>query len=149
VDRIQAEDSRVLPFSPALILPVLLDVANFSTWWPSSIAFTILKQTPDGVGSEVELRPFGANAFCCRIEKVDAEKAVHMNYFKGIYQGSGVWSLEPEAAGTRTTYAVDLAITSFAVRMMARMVDVKGMHSKLMSEVFDGLTRVLENRAGL
>lgn len=142
MDRIKAKDSRHFSAAPERILPVLLDVGKFHTWWPASIQFAVLKQTPDGVGSEVEIKPFGGNNFCCRLESVDASRVV-MRYFKGIYSGEGIWTLTPSGSGTDVAYEVDLEITSMTVRMLARMVDVRGLHSKLMGEVFDGLQRVV------
>lgn len=146
MDRIKASDHRVFNAPPDRILPILLDVSRFSAWWPASIQFSVLKQTPDGIGSEVEIKPFGANSFYCRIESMDASRIV-MRYFKGIYSGEGIWTLTPNPEGTDVAYAVDLEITSMTVRMLAKMVDVKGLHSKLMNEVFDGLHKMLNTPA--
>ena len=143
MDRIQATDSRVLPFTAEKIMPVLLDASTYPRWWPSAIAFTLLKQTADGVGSEFEIRPYGSHAFRCRIERIDGLKRIETRYYEGVYAGTGAWTLTPEGTGTRVEYSVDLEIKSFAVKMMARMVDVGKLHSKLMSEVFTGLEKVV------
>lgn len=142
MDRIKAKDGRLFSAAPERIAPVLLDVSKFHSWWPASIQFSVLKQTPEGVGSEIEIKPFGGNNFCCRIESADTSRVV-MRYFKGIYSGSGLWTLTPSGSGTDLAYEVDLEITSMTVRMLARMVDVRALHSKLMGEVFDGLQKIV------
>jgi len=142
MDRIQARDNRIFNAPPDRILPILLDVSKFHAWWPASIQFSVLKESPGGVGSEVEIKPFGANSFCCRIESMDPSRIV-MRYFKGIYSGEGIWTLTTVPNGTDVSYAVNLEITSMTVRMLAKMVDVKALHSKLMNDVFDGLQRML------
>lgn len=144
MDRIQASDSRVLPFAAEKIMPVLLDATTYPRWWPAAITFTLLKQVPGGVGSEFEIKPYGTHAFRCRIEKIDGLKRIDTRYYEGVYLGTGYWSLEPEGGGTRLGYTVDLEIKSFAVKMMARMMDVGKLHSKLMDEVFTGLEKVLK-----
>lgn len=143
MDRIQARDSRTFNAPSDRILPILLDVSRFHAWWPASIQFSVLKHTPEGLGSEIEIKPFGGNSFCCRIESMDSTRIV-MRYFKGIYSGEGIWTLTPVAGGTDVAYAVNLEITSMTVRMLAKMVDVKGLHSKLMNEVFDGLQKMIQ-----
>lgn len=103
---IQAEDERVLPFAPEQIWPVLADVTSSPRWWPASIRLTVLRASPELIGSELEVSPRGGRPFRCRVEAIEPPRRMQMRYGNGFVTGTGEWRLEAVAGGTCVVYAL-------------------------------------------
>ena len=54
-------DSVVIAQNPALVWNVLIDFDSYAKWWPQSVRIRVLKTTPELIGSQFEVRPFGGS----------------------------------------------------------------------------------------
>ncbi len=98
--RTQATDCRILPFDVAVVIAALLDFESYPHWWPAELRVRVLQVTPDRVGSRIEIRPFGGR-FTCEIGKVVPDQEILIRYVEGIHRGTGRWTFEKLAEGTR------------------------------------------------
>lgn len=95
------------------------------------------------IGSRLEIRPYGGQAFTCEVIGLTPEREMRMAY-TGIYTGTGAWTLEPTGSGhTRIGYRIDLHIQSAFIRFLARFLPVTAMHNKLTEQILDRLAQRL------
>jgi hypothetical protein len=101
----------------------------------------VLHAEPGLVGSRIRVRPLRGKGFECAIERVTTERELRLRYVAGLYRGTGTWTLAAEGTGTRVAYGIDLEIVDRLVWLLSFVLDVAGIHSRLMQEVFAGLAR--------
>lgn len=136
--RIQATDCRILPFDVAEVYAALLDFESYPRWWPGNLRVRALQVTPERVGSQIEIRPRGG-WFICEIAQVIPDKEIVIRYVAGVHRGTGRWTLERVANGTRACYQIDLEPQGWLPRLLSNFMDFGKMHSQSMEHVFDGL----------
>src|SRR5262245_51812462 len=136
--RTQATDCRLLPFDVAEIVAALLDFESYPRWWPAELRVRVLKSTLDRVGCRIEVRPRGGR-FICEIGKVVPDQEILIRYVEGVHGGTGRWTFEKLAEGTRTCYQIDLEPQGWLARLLSNWMDFGKMHSRSMAKVFDGL----------
>jgi ribosome-associated toxin RatA of RatAB toxin-antitoxin module len=142
----QATDRRILPFDVADVYAALLDFQNYPRWWPAQLRVRVLKATADHVGSQIEVRPRGG-WFICEVGPVIHEKEILIRYVEGVHRGTGRWTFEKVAEGTCACYQIDLEPQGWLPRLLSNVMDFGKLHSRSMTEVFDGLESWLRSRS--
>lgn len=146
--RVQADDRTMLPVMPGLAWQVLTDFAAYSQWWPRSVKIVVRWAEPGLVGTQFQVRPLGGRGFVCAIESAIPEQELRLRYIEGLYRGTGVWKLTPRERGTEVSYCIDLEIADRFVTLLSYVLNVAGLHSRLMRQVYAGLARHLTSEAG-
>jgi ribosome-associated toxin RatA of RatAB toxin-antitoxin module len=141
--RIQAEDAAVITGAPNRIWRAITDFSSYPKWWPSSVKIVVRRNTPELVGSQVQLRPFGGRAFLCEVESIQEGSELRQQY-SGVYRGPGVWTIAAGDGNCRVTYRVDLEIIDPLMKLLSYIIPIPRLHSNLMREVFAGLAGYLE-----
>jgi ribosome-associated toxin RatA of RatAB toxin-antitoxin module len=141
----QATDRHTLPFDVGEVYAALLDCKSYSRWWPGQLRVRALKSTPGRVGSRIEVRPRGG-WFICEIGQVIPEKEILIEYVEGVHRGTGRWTFEKLAEGTRVCYQIDLEPQGWLPRLLSNWMDFGKMHSRSMAQVFVGLESWLRAR---
>lgn len=145
---LQATDSMFIAQNPALVWNALIDFDSYAKWWPQSVRIRVLKTTPELIGSQFEVRPFGGKAFVCEVESVDPGFELQLQYLEGTYVGTGVWSIEPLEQGCRVSYAVDLEIMDWFIRALSHVVSITAIHSRLARRILAGLGLHIRQQEG-
>ena len=143
--RTQATDCRMFPFDMAVVFGALLDCENYPRWWPAGLRVRVLRLTQDAVGSRIEIRPRGGR-FVCAIARIVPEREIEIEYVAGVHRGTGRWTFEKLAGGTRARYQIDLEPQGWLPRLLSNWMDFGKMHSRSMERVFDGLESWLRAR---
>jgi len=139
---IQTTDSKLLPYPLPRIWQAISDLATYSAWWPARIGIKTLLVTDGLIGSRMEVRPHGGPAFYCEVADLKEGKELSLKY-TGIYEGTGTWTISEMNGMSRVSYAIDLKIQSLTIRLLATVLPVASIHSKLMVPVLDGLEQYL------
>ena len=135
---IQTSDSRDLPFPVDRVWAVVADLPGYPAWWPPSLKVKLLHREAGVLGTRIEVRPYGGQGFICEVSQMRAGERLSMRY-SGIYSGSGTWTMAPVGDRCRVTYAIDLRIESRWIRLLARVLPVASIHSRLMGQMLDSL----------
>jgi ribosome-associated toxin RatA of RatAB toxin-antitoxin module len=143
--RTQATDCRSLPFDLTAVFAAVLDCENYPRWWPAQLRVRALRVTPDRVGSRIEIRPRGSR-FICEIARIAPDREILIRYVEGVHRGTGRWTFERLAEGTRACYQIDLEPQGRLPRLLSNWMDFGKMHSRSMGKVFDGLEGWLSAR---
>jgi ribosome-associated toxin RatA of RatAB toxin-antitoxin module len=147
---VHTTNSKVVPYPATRIWDCITDFSNYSSWWPPSIKIKTLRISEGNIGSRIEVRPYGGQAFCCEVSSINDRTELTMAY-SGIYSGTGKWTISEVNGQTCVTYEIDLRIESILIRMLSSVLSVTSVHSRLMEEVLSGLTQYLgqiDKRAG-
>lgn len=139
---VHTTNSKVVPYTATQIWDCITDFSNYSAWWPLSIKIKTLHLSEGIIGSRIEVRPYGGQAFCCEVSDMKDQKELTMTY-SGIYSGTGKWTVSDINGQTHVTYEIDLRIESMLIRLLSSVLSVASIHSRLMEEVLSGLTQYL------
>ena len=129
------------------IWKVITDLSTYSAWWPSSIKIKTLRLSNELIGSRIEVRPYGGQAFCCEVSDINDSKELTLKY-SGIYTGTGTWTISETDGQSCVTYKIELEIQSTMIRLLSFVFPLASMHSKLMEEVLTGLEQHLGKLKG-
>jgi ribosome-associated toxin RatA of RatAB toxin-antitoxin module len=111
-------NSKVLPHTRTRIWEVITDLSNYSVWWPSSLKIRILNLSEGILGSRIEIRPYGGQAFYCEVSGMDNSSELVMTY-TGIYTGTGRWTISEVNGQRRVTYEIELKIENTVIRLLS------------------------------
>lgn len=136
-------NSQVLPHTRTQIWEVITDLSNYSAWWPSSLNIKTLHVSEGLLGSRIEIRPYGGQAFYCEVSDMHDSTELTMTY-NGIYTGTGRWTISEVNGQRRVTYEIELKIQSTLVRLLSSVLPVASIHSHLMEKALSGLGQYLE-----
>jgi ribosome-associated toxin RatA of RatAB toxin-antitoxin module len=125
-----------------LIWQAITDFSLYAEWWPSSVKIVVRRNTPELIGSQVQLKPYGGRAFVCEVESIREGAELRLQY-SGVYRGTGVWTITAGAGNCRVTYRVDLEIIDPLMKILSYIMSIPRLHSSLMREVFAGLAGYL------
>ena len=114
---------------------------------PAQLRVRVLKATTGRVGSPIEVRPRGG-WFVCEVSQVIPDKEIRIQYIEGVHRGTGRWTLEKVAEGTRVCYQIDLEPQGWLPRLLLQFLDLARIHSRSMEKVFDGLEKWLKGHRG-
>ncbi|MGD9947098.1 MAG: type II toxin-antitoxin system RatA family toxin [Desulfobulbus sp.] len=140
---LQATDVAVLPYPAETIWPILADISRYPQWWPK-ILFTRVTPAKNGLlDSELHLRPMGFRPFTCRIVAAKEPHSIDLEYVGNFITGHAQWILEPEESSTRVSYIVNVVIHGKMVALVAKVIDLKALHSHSMQNILQALQRRL------
>jgi hypothetical protein len=120
------------------IWKAIADLSSYSAWWPPSIKIKTLHLSKELIGSRIEIRPYGGQAFCCEVSNINDGKELTLKY-SGIYSGTGMWTISEINGQSRVTYKIELKIQNTMIRLLSFIFPLASIHSKLMEEVLTGL----------
>jgi ribosome-associated toxin RatA of RatAB toxin-antitoxin module len=140
--QINTINTKELPYPTWKIWEAIIDVSSYPKWWPSSIRVRTLRATKEIIGSQVEVKPYGGQAFLCEVIDMKRNENVTMKY-SGIYSGTGVWTITASNRLNRVTYEIALEIKSIWIRFLSTILPIASIHSRLMDSVLSGLERHL------
>ena len=140
--KVQAEDEAIIACSPGRIWQAITDFSSYQKWWPASVRIVVRRVTPELVGSQVEIKPYGGRAFLCEVESVRDGVELRLQY-SGVYRGIGVWTIVESGSSSRVVYRIDLEVADPFMKILSYIVSIPRLHSKLMREVFEGLAGYL------
>jgi hypothetical protein len=75
-------------------------------------------------------------------------RKILIRYVEGVRRGTGRWTFEKLAEGTRACYRIDLEPQGWLPRLLSNWLDFGKMHSRSMTKVFDGLESWLTTTKG-
>ena len=136
--KVQAEDETIIACPSDRIWRAITDFSSYQKWWPASVKIVVHRVTPELVGSQVEIKPYGGRAFLCEVESIRDGSELRLRY-SGVYRGTGVWTIAEGDGHSRVVYRVDLEISDPFMKLLSYIVSIPRLHSKLMREVFGGL----------
>jgi len=136
--KVQAEDEAIIACPPGRIWQAITDFSSYQKWWPASVRIVVRRVTPELVGSQVEIKPYGGRAFLCEVESIRDGSELRLRY-SGVYRGIGVWTIAESGSSSRAIYRIDLEIADPFMKLLSYVVSIPRLHSKLMREVFEGL----------
>ena len=136
--RINAEDEAVISCPPDLIWQAITDFSSYQKWWLASVRIVVRRVTPELLGSQVEIKPYGGRAFLCEVESIRDGSELRLRY-SGVYRGIGVWTIVESGSSSRVVYRIDLEVADPFMKLLSYIVSIPRLHSKLMREVFEGL----------
>ena len=139
---VHTTNSKVVPYTATQIWDCITDFSNYSAWWPSSLKIKALHLPAGIIGSRIEVRPYGGQAFYCEASGMNAQTELTMTY-SGIYSGTGKWTISEVIGQTRVTYEINLTIESTLIRLLSSVLSIASIHSRLMEEVLSGLAQYL------
>ena len=136
--KVQAEDETVIVCPPERIWQAIIDFNSYTKWWPASVRIVVRRVTPELVGSQVEIKPYGGRAFLCEVESIRDGAELRLRY-SGVYRGIGVWTIAEGDGHCRVIYRIDLEVADLLMQLLSYVVSIPRLHSQLMREVFSGL----------
>lgn len=127
--RIVHKDERWLPFPPSLVYEQLVDLSSYNSWWPSKHTIHAHQTvTKVGAKADVIIAPFIEVGW--EITDLKTNQAIHINYYKGMHSGTGVWKLKPNNKGTLLSYEIDIYPNNFFYTIAYQLVNARQLHSK-------------------
>ena len=144
---IRAADTMRLDAPAIAVWQVLTDFAAYPRWYPRRVGMSVVHVAPDGIGTELRLRPLGGRSFHCRVETLDQPHQIRVRYHGDFIAGTGEWLLEPERAHTRVTYRVDVVAHGLLATVLGRVIDLVSVHSNQMRAVMRDLGAEVRRRA--
>ncbi len=115
---------------------------------PKNVGLSILRRTPELIGSTFQLRPYGGRAFQCKIQAIDPPNRLEMEYFGGFIEGSGSWKIESCDTGTHVQYDLDVRASGLMVAIVGRLFPLARIHSNQMKQVLSRLEKELKSNYG-
>ncbi len=147
--RIVASDYQEYPFSPELIYQVLSDISGYKKWWPWGIRVKVLKKTPEGLDSKIEVWASGG-WFRCKTTSLNPTDSVSIQYYAGVVSGESYWSIEALGNGmTKVCYTIDLEPHGVMPRLLSNVINISKIHSLQFKRVFRSLHRHLNVITGI
>lgn len=144
--KIQAFDKIELNNSIGEVWNVLIDIPSYHIWWPKVVKIEVSNFSNKIIDTEFIVKPFNGQPFSCRVESFDSNKELKLNYFDGLYRGSGKWQLVNKINSTLVSYQVDLIIVNKFVIVLSYFLPISKIHSIVFQKIFVGLQKYLSYR---
>lgn len=141
--KLRTADSTVLPCSPEAIWPVLAGFPQYPRWWPASLHVKVIRSPPEIFGTTLSICPFRGKAFTCTVVSMTPPARIGLVYEGPFIVGTAEWRLETVPEGTRVVYDIDVAVQGLLVPLVARLLDLKQVHSSSMRGIFRNLRHEL------
>ena len=141
MSQIKAHDEITIKASVEEVWKVLIDVPNYNKWWPKAVNLKVLKFDGEIVGTEFNASPLGGKSFACRVVSIIPDKEIKLNYFNGIYRGTGCWKIEGKDGILKVSYTVDLEIVDKSIAFLSRLISIPRLHSMIFKKILNNLER--------
>ncbi len=139
---ISSLDQKILNFKIEQVFDVISDFSTYNEWFPKSVKLELLNSQTEKIGSLIKIS-IGIVSFQCELMKINNNKEIIVHY-SGAYEGNGIWYFLETGKGTKLMYEIDLEIKNPIVRFLSLFINVAGIHSKMMSNLFQGLEKYLD-----
>jgi ribosome-associated toxin RatA of RatAB toxin-antitoxin module len=137
--QIKACDEITINTSVENVWNVLIDIPNYHRWWPKSVNLKVSNFNKEIVNTQFEARPLGGKSFSCRVMSIIPKKEIKLDYFKGIYKGEGIWSIDKKESLILVSYKVDLEIVDKSIALLSRVIPIPRLHSIIFKRILAGL----------
>lgn len=144
MERIQQEDSIVIPTTPDRAFQVLADLHAYKDWWPRTIRFRFEDEGPVRVGTKMRISNQGSVNWTAEVTAIEPGKRIAFQYGEGAWEGAAGWTLTPENGGVRVAYAIDIVPVPLWIRILGKVVDLGKMHSRQMRDILKRLESHLQ-----
>ena len=124
---------------------ILIDIPNYNKWWPKSVNLKVTNFNIDIINTQFEARPLGGKSFSCRVVSIVPKKEIKLNYFKGIYRGEGVWSIDRKDNLISVSYKVDLEIVDKSIAFLSKLISIPKIHSMIFRRILKGLNEQIKS----
>ena len=124
---------------------ILIDIPNYNKWWPKSVNLKVTNFNNDIINTQFEARPLGGKSFSCRVVSIVPKKEIKLNYFKGIYRGEGVWSIDRKDNLISVSYKVDLEIVDKSIAFLSKLISIPKIHSMIFRRILKGLNEQIKS----
>ena len=124
---------------------ILTDIPNYHKWWPKTVNLKVFNFNKDIVNTQFEARPLGGKSFSCRVVSIIPNKEIKLNYFKGIYRGEGVWSIDKKDDLILVSYKVDLEIVDKPTALLSRIIPIPKLHSMIFKRILTGMVQQIKS----
>jgi uncharacterized protein YndB with AHSA1/START domain len=146
-------DEAVIHAAPEDVWEALrAEFTGETSWWLPELGFRPLDgATSLATGAAVEVVPGAGRtgrrrspfAFVSRVVEVVENERLSTEYLAGAFRGTGDWTLEPVAGGTRLRMHWQVRTQGRVATLAARLLDIGEQHSKAMQAGFARLDRRL------
>ena len=134
---IVAIDESVVPYRPADVQPVLLDVYRLAEWWPRPWRVSTAGEPPAGVGTRFQVADGWLVSWEGEITSV-GESRIGLRFSGGLV-GEGRWGLRPVIDGSAVLFRMDVEPGSAWVRLLSWRLDLRRRQARHMRKVFQAL----------
>jgi hypothetical protein len=142
VSAIVAIDEHVVPYRPADVQPVLLDVHRYAEWWPAPWRVKASGEPLAGVGTRFRVADGWLPAWVGEITAIE-ERRILLR-FDGSLVGEGRWGLRGVIDGSAVLFRMDVDPASAWMRLVTWRLDMRRRQARHMLTVF----RALDARLG-
>jgi ketosteroid isomerase-like protein/carbon monoxide dehydrogenase subunit G len=147
VTRIRTREELTVPFTPEEVWRVLADVSAYPSWWPGKLNVRVLREGPELLGTEIEVRPTVGRSFCFRFEELEAPHSMRLRFFGGSLEGPGGFHLAPMENATRVRYEIDVFARGLDVAVLSQVFPLRRIHASRMRSLLRSLgSRLKDHR---
>lgn len=139
--KLSSLDQKILNYKVEQIFSVISDFSTYKEWFPKSVKLEDVNLSDAKIGSIVKIK-VGIISFRCELMRINNNKEIIVHY-SGAYEGNGIWYFLETGKGTKLMYEIDLEIKNPIVKILSIFINVAGIHSKMMSNIFQGLEKYL------
>lgn len=136
-------DQKILNYKVENVFPVIADFTNYSKWFPENLQISLVKSTPEKVGSVINIK-IGIIQFNIELTRINSNKEIIVHY-TGAYEGQGIWYFFDSSNGTKLMYEIDLKIKNPLIRLISFFINIASIHSQIMTKIFSRLEEYLNN----
>lgn len=140
---LQFADEILVASPPAMVWPILANMAEYRQWWPRYILVRLLQSAPHLTGTEFVIRPYGWRSILCRVTSFEEPAYICLQYDSDYMKGIARWRLELEPHGTRVIYEMDAVVNDLAVYLLSFIIHLQRIHSFSMRGIFHNLAKRL------
>jgi ribosome-associated toxin RatA of RatAB toxin-antitoxin module len=141
--KIKSNDGQEFIESKEQIFNVLSDFESYKKWWPKTIIFKMILDSPEIVGSKIKISPYGVFSFSWIIKEIYPNDKIVIKYSDGIYSGNGVWLLQKRQEKVYVDFSIEIESNNLVIKVVDRIFGIQKTHNKMMKKVFFGLHEYL------
>lgn len=134
---IVAIDESIVPYRPAQVQPVLLEVHRYAEWWPRPWRVASPSAPTFGVGARFRVADGWLLSWQAEITAVE-ELRLGLRFDGGLV-GEGRWGLRPVIDGSAVLFRMDVDPGSAWVRLLNWRMDLRRRQARHMQRVFKAL----------
>jgi len=141
--KIKSNDGHAFSESKEQIFNVLSDFESYKRWWPRTIIFKMILNSPEIVGSKMKISPYGIFSFSWIIKEIYPNNKIVIKYSDGIYSGKGVWLLQEMGEKIYVDFSIEIESKNLVIKIIDKIFSIQKTHKRMMKKVFLGLHEYL------